>query len=419
MILKHSLLILLTFLNLVYSIDWPPLINPDNEERFMYYEYQDPYASPSFDVHMLSHQNEDISITIEKNNLTSNNISEVSVEWHDKDMDQLVTLTCIQDRDDETSINVLDIPENERVQYVANLLKPLARNTLILHESWWSYEYHHMDVMKQVRSGLLYTTEANMGYYDSNSNNWFFSSPVRSPRNVTIDIPSVTIFYSNGDLCDITGEPRHTFVEFRCGQDSKSKIVQYQEYSTCKYWVLIETPLLCSDSHFVKAIVKPIPTYCRITKLSNMTLDQFTMLHNKLRFISHSSSSLRSKLQRSKNDPEIPGTETVKDPLETILSIFGFGDSPESDLFKVVYMNGNDQGANIQDLGSKFIKEVNKRQKKEQETDNEKNSAENTRSSPFDAMKDIFKNLIQEKTKDNTQDSYEPNKRKRKKRVDK
>lgn len=413
MILKHVLLILLITLNLVYSIDWPSLINPDNEQRFIYYEYQDPYASPSFDIHISSHQNEDIPIAIEKNNVTSNDIPEVSVKWHDKDIDQLVTLTChVQNRHNETSISVLDIPEDERIQYVADLLKPLVHTTLALHGSWWSYEYHHMEVMKQVRSGLLYTTEANMGYYDSNSNNWFFSSPMRSSRNVTVDIPSVTLFYSNGDLCDMTGEPRHAFVEFRCGQESKSKIVQYQEYSICKYWVLIETPLLCSDSHFAKAAVKSTPTYCRITTSSNMTLDQSTILNNKLRFISHSSSSLRSKLQRSKRDSEIPGTVTAKDPLEAILSMFGFGDSPESDLFKVVYMNGNDQGANMQDLISKFIKVMSKKQVKDQETDNDKESIENAKASPFDTLKDVFKNLVQEKT----QDSHELNNRKKKKK---
>ena len=57
----------------------------------------------------------------------------------------------------------------------------------------------------------------------------------------------VSIFYSGGDMCDLTGKPRQIEVKMKCKQaDSPSTVSLYLlEPKTCEYVLGVESPLVC------------------------------------------------------------------------------------------------------------------------------------------------------------------------------
>ncbi|KAJ3328887.1 hypothetical protein HDU91_004003 [Kappamyces sp. JEL0680] len=55
--------------------------------------------------------------------------------------------------------------------------------------------------------------------------------------------------WDNGDLCELSGLPRKTFVEYYCDQEEK---IHVSEPATCQYKLIVTTPKLCYDSGFVR-----------------------------------------------------------------------------------------------------------------------------------------------------------------------
>lgn len=75
---------------------------------------------------------------------------------------------------------------------------------------------------------------------------WLEKYPNKKPKPLEIR-KHVSHFYSDGDLCDVTGKPRHVEVKLKCKKsDSPSAVSIYLlEPKTCEYVLGVESPLVC------------------------------------------------------------------------------------------------------------------------------------------------------------------------------
>jgi hypothetical protein len=333
MVTRPLVLVLVLFQLGLSLAEWPQLIHPNLEDYYRSYSspQQDPYASPSYSISIASSPSDepDVSQLVRVPYIVKDDVSgrefrlEVVLSVNNGTSGSIYGSHSSAEMD--FSLLETDI---DRVNYAKKLLGPLGRTVLSLQESWWTYEYQHLENVKQVHSGLLYTTEHVLGSYDgSNEPNWLFSSPLRSSKNISTDIPSITISYTNGDVCDVIGSSRTTLVEFRCKPgEGLGRISNFHEYSSCKYWVLVETPLLCADPHFSKASIKPQRMQCMISE--PLSSDVQSKAIKQLSFLTDPIAAFRGKLRKSRSESEalLPRPAKIgKDPLEALLSAFGFG----------------------------------------------------------------------------------------------
>eukprot|EP00842_Homolaphlyctis_polyrhiza_P006435 jgi/Hompol1/6793/HPOL_005092-RA len=76
--------------------------------------------------------------------------------------------------------------------------------------------------------------------------------------------------WRGGTDCDVTGLPRETTVQYFCSATLDSHIASLRETSSCKYLVVVMTPLLCKDPAFVRHAVDSAPAIeCRLFKPSS------------------------------------------------------------------------------------------------------------------------------------------------------
>ncbi|KAH9250588.1 hypothetical protein BASA81_011633 [Batrachochytrium salamandrivorans] len=65
-------------------------------------------------------------------------------------------------------------------------------------------------------------------------------------------------------MCDLTGVPRETIIEYHCSQVSEDTITSLREVSSCRYLIVIKTFKLCRNSIFVRQRAKSAPAIeCR------------------------------------------------------------------------------------------------------------------------------------------------------------
>ena len=58
-------------------------------------------------------------------------------------------------------------------------------------------------------------------------------------------VMSVELFYTEGDICDITGKPRDVIVRLKCKPGATSLSLYLLEPKTCSYILGLESQLLC------------------------------------------------------------------------------------------------------------------------------------------------------------------------------
>lgn len=123
------------------------------------------------------------------------------------------------------------------------------------HEGWWSYEFCHLKHLKQVHTEDdkvvqefflgVFDEEATATYNQNHSAN----ALLKDPRSKDASQRYHAHVYTNGTICDLTGEPRETEVRFVCSEPTVI-ISSLKEISTCKYVVTIQCPLLCKHPMF-------------------------------------------------------------------------------------------------------------------------------------------------------------------------
>jgi len=113
---------------------------------------------------------------------------------------------------------------------------------------WWKYEFCYGKKVDQYHEeGGGKKTVINLGQYKEEDHlAWLEQHPSKKPKEGS-SRKQVSIFYSNGEMCDLTGKPRQIEVKLKCkAADSPSTVSLYLlEPKTCEYVLGVESPLVC------------------------------------------------------------------------------------------------------------------------------------------------------------------------------
>lgn len=118
---------------------------------------------------------------------------------------------------------------------------------------WWKYEFCYgkkVDQYHEEKGGQK--TIINLGKFNLlKHKDHLENNPAKRPKLPMEARKHVSHFYTNGDLCDITGQPRHVEVKLKCKKsDSPSAVSIYLlEPKTCEYILGVESPLVCDILH--------------------------------------------------------------------------------------------------------------------------------------------------------------------------
>ncbi|XP_076655957.1 endoplasmic reticulum lectin 1 isoform X1 [Halictus rubicundus] len=136
----------------------------------------------------------------------------------------------------------------------ASLLKNFLSGKTCLHgkqgNGWWKYEFCYGRSVIQYhveRDGSK--TTVNLGKFDKQKHlDWIAAHPHKKPKAPKLR-KQLSHFYSDGTICDKTGNPRQTEVILKCDEGhtaSLSSVSLFQhEPETCEYLLGLESPLIC------------------------------------------------------------------------------------------------------------------------------------------------------------------------------
>lgn len=115
--------------------------------------------------------------------------------------------------------------------------------------SWWKFEYCYgkyvLQYHEEDKSGSR--TEIMLGRWDQGKHIEYLDKHPHKKSITMQNKRTVIHYYSNGDSCDQTGQPRSVEVKLKCVDNpSPSAIAVYLlEPKTCEYTLGVESSLLC------------------------------------------------------------------------------------------------------------------------------------------------------------------------------
>jgi len=113
---------------------------------------------------------------------------------------------------------------------------------------WWKYEFCYGKKVDQYHDeGKGRKTVINLGHFSlEDHTSWLESRPAKKPKEGSLR-KQVSVFYSGGDVCDLTGQPRQVEVKMKCKPaESPSTVSLYLlEPKVCEYVLGVESPLVC------------------------------------------------------------------------------------------------------------------------------------------------------------------------------
>jgi hypothetical protein len=158
------------------------------------------------------------------------------------------------------------------------LLQAFEKQCIFHHSGWWSYKICYMENLIQyhaeqqqkkltdaeVKSGAkpqfetVTTVEYSLGAWqlpqhwteyevtDTALTSVFHLHNDSSPEDSYLSLK-----YSGGTKCDLTGQARSTELRLKCNEESNTpRVLSIQETATCQYITVMETNLLCSHPAF-------------------------------------------------------------------------------------------------------------------------------------------------------------------------
>lgn len=125
-----------------------------------------------------------------------------------------------------------------------------GKNCLHGGNGWWKYEFCYGRSVSQYhieRDGTK--TMLNLGKFDKEKHlEWIAAHPHKRPKPLD-SRKYLSHFYSDGTICDKTGNPRQTEVKLKCLENypsSPSSVSLFLvEPKTCEYVLGVESPLIC------------------------------------------------------------------------------------------------------------------------------------------------------------------------------
>ncbi|XP_033105352.1 endoplasmic reticulum lectin 1-like isoform X2 [Anneissia japonica] len=112
---------------------------------------------------------------------------------------------------------------------------------------WWKYTFCYGKYVQQYHEekGGVRSSTINLGTWNEDIHIKWYHSPERLR---TTSLTTISQFYGNGDICDVTGKARQVLVKLKCKETLRLPAVSLSlhEPKTCDYILLIESSIFCS-----------------------------------------------------------------------------------------------------------------------------------------------------------------------------
>jgi endoplasmic reticulum lectin 1 len=119
---------------------------------------------------------------------------------------------------------------------------------LIGGTGWWKHELCFGSFVKQFHGDKSRAVNIYLGYWNKEKHVlWLRDNPLKRPRPVETR-KYVSLYYSNGDACDLTGKPRDCEVRIKCLENIKNPhaiVLSLTEPESCQYVLTVESALFC------------------------------------------------------------------------------------------------------------------------------------------------------------------------------
>ena len=142
------------------------------------------------------------------------------------------------------------------------LLAPMHDYCLYRPAGWWVYEFCHGRFVKQFHDDPEKKTprvQYTLGNAATGATPTFESDGVDASGS-----PYFSEWYTDGTVCDLTGQPRRTEVRYVCDLLKLEQFTDIKETSTCQYQVLISTPRLCAHPGYKPREGAASPIKCQL-----------------------------------------------------------------------------------------------------------------------------------------------------------
>ncbi|CAL1534604.1 unnamed protein product [Lymnaea stagnalis] len=113
---------------------------------------------------------------------------------------------------------------------------------------WWKHEVCFGKFAKQFHAEAGKEVNIFLGYWDKEKHlAWLQENPQKRPRPAE-GRKLVSLYYSNGDVCDLTKKPRNCEVRLKCLQNPKmphAVVLSLAEPESCQYVLTVESAIFC------------------------------------------------------------------------------------------------------------------------------------------------------------------------------
>ncbi|PSC72091.1 endoplasmic reticulum lectin 1-like isoform B [Micractinium conductrix] len=136
-----------------------------------------------------------------------------------------------------------------------DLLEALAEHCYYHYEEWWTYELCYRKHVRQYRKRGDNQVEIEylLGIHDELEQAEDEDAIQVDTSDVSGGMRYITQLYSEGEECDLTGQPRQVEVRFTCGADAGgTRLLSIKEPASCAYVLTVATPRLCKHPAFAE-----------------------------------------------------------------------------------------------------------------------------------------------------------------------
>ncbi|CAM4809074.1 unnamed protein product [Rotaria magnacalcarata] len=125
-----------------------------------------------------------------------------------------------------------------------------GRNCLTGGSGWWQYEVCYGKHVIQFHEEQNKRTEILLGTWNYQKHvEWINTNPKKKSDDKTVERQYASLYYGNGDQCELAKKPRVVEVKLRCStRNNKSHVptMYLVEPESCSYVLGIESPVFCN-----------------------------------------------------------------------------------------------------------------------------------------------------------------------------
>eukprot|EP00794_Sanderia_malayensis_P003327 gene3327-3814_t len=188
---------------------------------------------------------------------------------------------------------------------------------MLYTQGWWTYKFCYRQNITQFHeseNAIVQGNVVSLGVFESEKD-WNGTDSKQDSDGKLYHLQT----YTNGSLCDLTGQPRHTLVKFFCDESIEANsIVSVEEPASCVYTMIIRSKDLCNHPLF-KQPEKPKPQ--EISCSPALTQVQYENYLKKEKEMLQKKEETRKLEEAKKKKDEVLKETTKKNPTKGVPEI--------------------------------------------------------------------------------------------------